>query len=153
MEITQADADKLLLRVAALEPNLLFTLNRPKNSNTVVFCHKDGKVVSEWIEFMEDPTGNFRSKLTKLEKMIAYSITPLTDTTFSLVSVPGRVFTLTSRNGKAVVDITSNGRKIQVRRVFVNRKERPMMLAEVFSVDVHGVDINTGEPITIQLKK
>jgi hypothetical protein len=142
---------------ATLCPAHLFTIERSKNANVVVYDARLGDsgeldpknpVVVYWLLKAQDGR---REELNRVERQRAYGfdVDPGEDPgtfAFRLKAGKKRPFIVAMRDGCPVALGTIGGRPAILERIFV--KEKPGMTLKVESVDIFGRDGADGRPVT-----
>ena len=146
--------------------HVVFVITRSKNDNTVVYSAKlHGQKVDEndpihvyWMGFSrKDPNevdpAKLRDELSWIEKKVAYGATGHRhgnsgdEFELKLVAVPSLKAVLKLHDGRPRVTATIGGRDCVFVRVYVMAKENMIGLPTVQFVNIHGVDLETGEEI------
>ncbi len=140
--------------------NMLFYLQRSKNTNTVIYEAKiDGSgrlsrerpVDAYWLHY--ELNNGVRAELSKFEEMAVYGVTfeDLNDGTgnhlIRLKAFKARTMTLAKNKfGKYVGLMTINGKPAEIKRIYIEAKEG-FLMPTVVHVDLFGIDPVTGEKV------
>jgi hypothetical protein len=149
----------LALNVYPQNSSLLFHVERSTNKNKVYYEAKQNKdgaldaktpVYAYWIMWEKDSTGKTREELNGVEKKMAYGfkLEPgigAQHKTMKLVSCPKRPIDVYVHNGKAVAEMTINGKQAILIKMFISSKET-ILLPKVKYLELFGKDVATGAP-------
>lgn len=140
--------------------NMLFYLQRSKNTNTVIYeakVDRMGKLVRDlpvsayWMDY--ELGDNVRTDLSYMEQKMAYGVETeeLKDGSGSylmrLKAFRQRAVTVAkNRLGRYEGMMVINGRKAILKRIFIEAKEG-LLMATVVHVDLFGIDPETGENV------
>ena len=145
----------------------MFIITRSKNDNTVVYGAKvhGGKFAEKdqievyWMGFSrKDPhevdPSKLRDDLNWIEKKVAYGasahkVAHSADDEFDvkLVAVPHLKAVMKMHNGHPRLTGLVGGRQCIIIRVYVLAQENMIGLPKVIFVNIHGIDLETGEEI------
>jgi len=158
--VAQTTLNGKVLPTPAESDNMLFYLQRGKNTNTVIYEAKvdhTGKLVRElpvsayWRDY--ELGENVRNDLTYLENKMAYGVETeeLKDGSGSyllrLKAFKERAVTVAkNRLGRYEGLMEINGRKAILKRIFIEAKEG-LVSPTVVHVDLFGIDPETGESV------
>lgn len=152
--------------------HVVFCITRSKNDNTVVYrarTHDNNFVESDaievyWMGFSrKDPhevdPAKLRDDLNWMEKKLAYGATATKDHRgepdefeVKLVAVPHLKVTMKKdATGRPRLYAVVGERNCFIVRVYVLAKENMIGLPKVIHVNIHGIDIETGEEIVEQI--
>jgi hypothetical protein len=159
--VGQTTTDGKKLPTPPKSDNMLFYLQRSKNTNTVVYeTHKDSKGVLSietpvhpyWINYEEE--GNKKSDLSTFERKAVYGIDieAIKDRkdayVMKLKAFNKRSITVVKdKLGHYVGQITINGKKAILKRIFIEAKEG-LLTPTVLHVDLFGIDPISGASVT-----
>lgn len=141
-------------------------ITRSKNDNTVVYRAKvqGGSLIGSdpieayWMGFsrkdphIEDPA-KLRDELSWLEKKMAYGVSAhargesTEEFDIKLVAVSHLKSVLRIDGGRPRMVGQVGGRDCYMTRVYVNAKENMIGLPTVLWVNIHGIDVKTGEEV------
>lgn len=146
------------------DKNMLFYIQKNFNTNTVVYTAnigKDGKLDPKepvkvfWRRYQED--GRIR-ELKFIEKAFGFGMNTKPakgkDNTyiFSLVSIKELKFVITqNKKGQVRLATMIDGKAAKIKRVFVTA-EHTKVIPKIFSVEVFGSDLKTGEFLYQKIK-
>lgn len=145
---------------------MVFLITRSKNDNTVVYRSKceSGKLIAEdpievyWMGFsrkdphVEDPA-KLRDELSWIEKKMAYGVSAhkrgqsTAEFDIKLVAVAHLKSVLKMVGDRPRMVGQVGGRECFILRVYVSAKENMIGLPTVLWVNIHGIDVETGEEI------
>jgi hypothetical protein len=140
-------------------PPELFRIGRNKNANEVVYRARlnaagvldpDDPIEAEWHMLAED---GHREGLNFIEKLLAYgfSVAPAEGGDGFVVVLKAkkdRPVRLTMRDGCPFASSTVAGKRVQLRRIFVQAEAGGGLIPEVAWADLEGVDPDSGATIT-----
>ena len=148
------------------DQHVVFIITRSKNDNTVVYSArmKDHRIDEHdpvhvyWMGFSrKDPhetdPAKLRDELSWIEKKIAYGASGHKHGNtgevyeLKLVAVPSLKAFMQMHEGRPRVTANIGGRECVLVRVYVMAKENMVGLPTVQFVNIHGVDLETGEEI------
>jgi hypothetical protein len=145
--------------VPAPSKSLLFYLQRNKNTNTVIYEANflpNGKLDPKnpvsvyWIRYTE---GGVKKELNWIQRWLAFGVDfePAKDGSgnfiLTFVAIKNRKVTLTLDNdGKAVANITLNGKNTRLRRIYAQAQETNWLPTVKF-VQMMGEDNKTKDPV------
>jgi len=140
--------------------NMLFYLQRSKNTNTIVYqakMNKSGQLSREqpvdayWLHY--ELNNGVRAELSQFEEMAVYGVVleDLKDGTgnylMRLKAFKARTVTLAKNKfGKYVGLMAINGKPAELRRIYIEAKEGLLMPTVVY-VDLFGIDPVTGDSV------
>jgi len=149
----------LALNAFPQNSSLIFHIERSTNKNKVYYEAKQNKdstldaktpVYAYWIMWEKDSTGKTREELNGIEKKMAFGFKlepgiSAQHKTMKLVSCPKRPIDVYVKKGKAVAEMTINGKQAILVKMFISSKET-RFLPKVNYLELFGKDIATGAP-------
>jgi len=142
--------------------NLLFTIERSKNRNQVVYEARrsgDGFDTKDPIKvyWIMVEKGGKTEGLNAIEKKSAYGISvdsaSKDKVVFNLKALKKRTIEAVFDKGQARAVMTINGEKCYLQSVYIEAKERSLNpIPKVLYIDITGVSAETGKPVKEQIK-